>query len=96
MFQIGLPIGTGPRSSRRQSQWVTSTAASVGPYKLCSGTSSTSRNRFLSSSGSASPLHTTRRRDRHRPTVGSCAKTASIDGTKCTVVTDSRRISPAR
>ena len=45
MFAIGRPIGTIGRSlARSQSQNVTSSAASVGPYRLCNPASNLLRN----------------------------------------------------
>ena len=101
MFHTGRPIGTEVASgSATHSQYVTSTDASVGPYKLCSpafpAEPSVRRNRSASAAGSASPLQITRRRPVHPPTLGSARNAASMDGTKCTVVTRSARISSAR
>ncbi len=97
VLAIGTPIGTPPSgSSSRQVQCVTSTDASVGPYRLCTSARLRSRNRRTTAEVSASPLHTTRRSAVHPETPGSSAKTASIDGTKCAVVTRCSAITPAR
>src|SRR6185437_8208062 len=76
---------------------VTSTAASVGPYRLCSSTPGRrSWKRSTRDAGSASPLHTTHVRPEHRAD-SSCARNASsIDGTKCAFVTPCWRIASLR
>ncbi len=97
MLAMGRPMGTTPLSSSRQRQYVTSTAASVGPYRLCSPTpGSRSRKRVCVSRGSASPLHTTRVSPVHPAASGSSRNTLSIDGTKCAVVIRSSRTIRAR
>lgn len=89
MFQIGTPIGTSS-SAGSVSQQVTSTAASVGPYRFTGGTPSTSTQRRTSAPVSASPLHT-RLRTRPSPSraqaTGSASSARSMEGTKCSVVT---------
>ncbi len=95
VFHTGRPIGTAtaPGSTRTE---VTSTDASVGPYRLCSSAGSTAWNREARSAGSASPLHITRHSPMHSAAPGSSRNARSIEGTKCTVVTRSSWISPAR
>ena len=62
VFAIGLPMGTNARSlAGSHAHHVTSTAASVGPYRLWSSAGSRSKNRSWSALGSASPLQMTRR-----------------------------------
>ena len=81
----------GPSVGQRQK--VTSTDASVGPYRLCSSTlGSRSPKRATSSGGSASPLLITRFSSGAAPlsTSGCARNTARSDGTKWTVVTGSR------
>ncbi len=64
---------------------VTSTAASVGPYRLCSSVCGRrSWQRAASSAPSASPEQMTRR---SAGRAGSSRKSSSMDGTKCMVVT---------
>ena len=91
VFPTGLPIGTDARPSPALHSWnVTSTAASVGPYRLCSSAhGSFFRHRSFTSTGSASPLHTTLLIDLHSSSPGSSRNAWSIDGTKCSVVTPS-------
>ncbi len=97
VFHTGRPIGTGPSPvSSAHGQYVTSTAASVGPYRLCSGTSDTERKRARSSAERASPLQNTRRSPLSEAADGSRRNTSSIDGTKCRVVTPARRTVSAR
>ena len=63
VLAIGLPMGTkGSSLAGSQAQAVTSTAASVGPYRLCSSASSRAKKRSWSALGRASPLQMTRRR----------------------------------
>ncbi len=90
-------MGTGVAGPGRQAQRVTSTDASVGPYRLCSpAQGSTSWNASWVRVDRASPLQITRRSERARGAVGSRRNTSSMDGTKCAVVTDSRSTSSAR
>ncbi len=98
MFATGFPIGTSPRGpSRSHRHHVTSTAASVGPYKLSSrAPGSRPRHRCASSYGSASPLQITCRTVPHPSTPGSARNTCSIDGTKCSTVIRSRWIVSTR
>ncbi len=102
MLRTGRPIGTGRgRAAGRQLQAVTSTAASVGPYRLIAGTGSVARQRCSSSQGRASPLTSTRRKERQRAAKLSSAKSSarkkgSIEGTKWIVVIPSRSTSRAR
>ncbi len=62
MFAMGRPIGTMRLGSpATQDQNVTSTDASVGPYRLCSSTpGSRVKNRSCKAYGNASPLQITR------------------------------------
>ena len=95
VFQTGKPMGTGSlRSSRLAAQWLTSTAASVGPYRLCSAESMRAWKRSRIWAGRASPLQNTAC-IRSPSLPGSSRKAASIDGTKCTTSTRSRRIRAA-
>src|SRR5258708_7098149 len=66
---------------------VTSTTASVGPYKLCNvHLGNRSRKRRTVAAGRASPLHITRTKAEHSPSQA-CSRTAcNIEGTKCIVV----------
>ncbi len=83
VFHTGRPIGTdGAADPGSHRQEVTSTDASVGPYRLCSSTSSTEWKRCASSAGSASPLQMTRRSPVHERASGSCRNARSMDGTK--------------
>src|SRR5581483_1623644 len=87
MFAIGLPIGTTlPSFCLGHSQLVTSTDASVGPYRLCSCPGSRSKNRSTSSFFKASPLHITRFSPLQLPVPTPSKYTCSIEGTKYTVV----------
>src|SRR6185295_634795 len=94
VFATGVPIGvtSSPGAHRHQ---VTSTAASVGPYRLWSSGARSppkqSKKRFTRSDGSASPLQRTRWSDPHEATVGSSRKMRSSEGTKWTVVIRSSR-----
>ena len=101
MFQTGSPIGTEPDSSTAaaagSAHEVTSTDASVGPYRLCTTSPSTRAAATATSGESASPLHSTRRSEGPAPAAaGSATKAASIDGTKWTVVTPASRMMSAR
>src|SRR3546814_7010450 len=90
VLATGCPIGTlAPAAAALQFHAVTSTAASVGPYRLCNSTPGSFRpNDSTSDAGSASPLQITRRRPAQaRPTPGCSRNACSIDGTKCIVVT---------
>src|SRR5262249_14437511 len=62
IFALGLPIATLTwLSSLTHFQYVTSIAASVGPYRLCNSAHAILlRHPCASSAGSASPLHITR------------------------------------
>ena len=88
VFATGRPMGTSPGgASARHAQAVTSTAASVGPYRLCSSTSgSTAKKRSWRSRASASPLHTTLRIPPHPSKAPASRKARSMEGTKCSVV----------
>ncbi len=96
MFHTGRPIGTGPGPSWH-AQAVTSTDASVGPYRLCSAGPRIRNARAARSAGSTSPLHSTRRSPAAVPAAsGAARKARSIDGTKWTVVTAWSRMTEAR
>ena len=70
-----------------QGQYVTSIAASVGPYKLCKGTCGMqAKKRCCKAYGKASPLHITRRKLLTLACENCAKNTCSIDGTKCIVV----------
>src|SRR6185436_12119629 len=60
VFATGRPIGTVGLGPRSQAHQVTSTAASVGPYRFSSAAPERARNRSLRSRESASPLAITR------------------------------------
>lgn len=97
VFHTGRPMGTvGVVSAAEWAHAVTSTAASVGPYRLCTSAPVTVTARAASSVGSASPLQMIRRSAVPRQGAGSCRQTWSIDGTKWASVTRSRRTSSAR
>ncbi|NCL73150.1 hypothetical protein AIIKEEIJ_00585 [Rhodococcus sp. YH1] len=97
MFHTGAPIGTDTTSASVTSWNVTSTAASVGPYRLCTLTpGSTDRTRAATAAARASPDAKTYRNDEIPPTADSATNTASIDGTKCATVTDRARMTAAR
>src|SRR5215470_6681776 len=88
VFATGRPIGitTSPTSSGHFHH-VTSTAASVGPYRLCNSAHGiSSRHRRATTPDNASPLHRIRFTLPHRPTSPCSRKIPSIEGTKCTVV----------
>src|SRR6185437_11372619 len=97
VFATGRPIGTAPGSPPRTRHPVTSTVASVGPYKLNNPARSpnTEPNRSRAPPPSASPEHTTRRSHPHAPAWGTPRNASSIDGTKGAAPTRSARISPA-
>src|SRR5579872_1060819 len=113
-LSIGRPIGTppslsslpsfpsSPSSSPPHLQLLTSTAASVGPYKFSIRTPSFLPLLSANSSLNASPLHTINRKLPHPcSTPSSPTKTSSIDGTKCTIVIprfsiSSRKYLPSR
>ena len=87
VFAIGLPMGTNARSlAGSHAHQVTSTAASVGPYRLWSPAGSRSKNRSWSALGSASPLQMTLVRPVQSAARGSSRNSCSIDGTKWIVV----------
>ncbi|MNR39072.1 hypothetical protein D3C85_1572400 [compost metagenome] len=70
-----------------QVQWVTSMAASVGPYKLYKRAFGSFANTCCwASSGRASPLQTMRLSPPQASTPASWIKAWSIDGTKCKVL----------
>ena len=98
VLAIGRPIGTlAPAAPALQFHAVTSTAASVGPYRLCNSTRGNfCRNVSASDADSASPLQITRLRPAHAPTSPCSRKACSIDGTKCIVVTRCARTVSAR
>src|SRR3546814_14592231 len=90
VLATGCPIGTlAPAAAVLQFHAVTSTAASVGPYRLCNSTPGSFRtNDSTSDAGSASPLQITRRRPAQaRPTPGCSRNAGSNDGTKRNGVT---------
>ncbi|CAM3240215.1 hypothetical protein JANLI_04360 [Janthinobacterium lividum] len=92
---MGRPMGT-TASPARHCHHVTSMAASVGPYRLCScACDKAARVRSCKSAGSASPLQITVRKLAQAPGARLAANACSIDGTKCTVVTPWRSISAA-
>jgi hypothetical protein len=97
---VGHRPADGDRPARQggsHGQWVTSTAASVGPYRLCSSTpGSASAKRRTSSGVSASPLHTTRRSPAHRSGSPASSQARSMEGTKCSVVIPSPSTSAVR
>jgi hypothetical protein len=96
VFATGLPMGT-VGSPGRQAWCVTSTPASVGPYRSSSSTpGSRSKKRSRTSVSSASPLHTTRRTLPQRRVSPASRNAWSMEGTKCSVVTPSRSISSDR
>ena len=77
-----------PSSASAASSAVTSTAASVGPYRLCSSAPRQRARRTAAAArgGSASPLQTTRRSAAAAPRPPAASRNAcSIDGTKCSV-----------
>src|SRR5687768_10747730 len=85
VFHTGRPIGTtSAPPSRGQVQQLTSTAASVGPYRLVSTTGPENRSwkRRTSAGGSASPLQTTWRSDAQRPASTASTNGCSMEGTK--------------
>lgn len=101
VFQTGRPIGTlwpSAASAAVQSHTVTSTAASVGPYRLVGATPNHFRLPATRSGVSASPLVTTARGS-PAATVSragrSPRKARSMDGTKCNTATRSATISAA-
>src|SRR5438045_935134 len=97
MLWIGRPIGTLPPSCLlTHAQLVTSTAASVGPYRLCSSLPSLSKYSPSHSLDNASPLLNTRLSDWHLSTPGSRRNGSNIEGTKCTVVIPSAIIFSTR
>src|SRR6266508_3377541 len=93
VLATGPPIGTTASPATHRCQ-LTSTAASVGPYKFSNHTpGNRSMHRAANSALNTSPEHTTRRNDPNRPDKpGSSKNTSNIDGTKCTVVTPSAAI----
>ncbi len=95
VFHTGQPIGTllpvtAASSGPQAGYQLTSTAASVGPYRLCSGAPVKRSHSRHSSVGSASPLQKTRFSVRQEDTLSlssEATNAASIDGTKWVVVT---------
>ncbi|GAB3210087.1 hypothetical protein GCM10027262_34080 [Nocardia tengchongensis] len=71
---------------------MTETAASVGPYRLCSPAEVISRKPAPVSGGSASPITKTYFSEAHWARVACATKTVSIDGTKSVTVTPWRSI----
>ena len=74
VFHTGQPIGTllpvtAASSGPQAGYQLTSTAASVGPYRLCSGAPVKRSHSRHSSVGSASPLQNTRRSVRQQSTL---------------------------
>ncbi|BCK58639.1 hypothetical protein NWFMUON74_64110 [Nocardia wallacei] len=63
------------------------TAASVGPYRLCTAAPDTDRSAATVSGGSASPMTNTSRSVGTAPAGVWVANTVSIDGTKSVTVT---------
>src|SRR5579885_835640 len=98
VFAIGLPMGTVLcQVSDMHVHAVTSTDASVGPYKLCNRhCGSCSWKRLANIAGSASPLHITSCKFVHRPTSPCSRNTCSMEGTKCMVVILYRWIASTR
>src|SRR5215467_106501 len=98
VFAIGRPIGmTVGIFSAGQVHSVTSTAASVGPYKLYKlvwGRRSLKCRARMD--GSASPLHITRVRLEHCSACECSRNACNIGGTKCNVVIWFPRIVSAR
>ncbi len=98
MSATAAPIGTVVSSSAVTSWNVTSTAASVGPYRLCSAAPEMSRNRAAVCGGSASPDAKTFRSvatssalgcvgSPAAPLASDATNTDNIEGTKCATVT---------
>ncbi|BDT89287.1 hypothetical protein FMUAM8_50510 [Nocardia cyriacigeorgica] len=82
-------------SSASVTSWaVISTAVSVGPYMLCTRAPVTARARWAMAAGRVSPEQKMWRRV--GTSCSSATNAASIDGTKCATVMDSRRIRSAR
>ncbi|BDU08685.1 hypothetical protein FMUBM48_49480 [Nocardia cyriacigeorgica] len=97
MSSAAVPIGTLSRSAAVTSWAVTSTAASVGPYRLCRVAPLISRNAAAVAAGRASPeAKTSRKLSMDCAALGSATNTASIDGTKCVTVTPDSPITRAR
>ncbi|MCX6491767.1 MAG: hypothetical protein NTX68_12385 [Rhodococcus sp.] len=99
MFHTGAPIGMTSESESVTAWYVTSTAASVGPYRLCSSTEATARRSARAVvGGSASPEANISRSEapalRRRSTSGT--NTDIIDGTKCTTETRSRAMTSSK
>src|SRR5260370_40666250 len=66
---------------------VTSTTASVGPYKLCNvHLGNRSRKRRTVAAGRASPLHITRTKVEHAPSQACSRNACNVEGTKSIVV----------
>ncbi|KWV85676.1 hypothetical protein PFLmoz3_04697 [Pseudomonas fluorescens] len=94
VLAIGLPMGVlSGTTAPAQSHAVTSTAASVGPYRLYKPTpGNCCLKRRTRLPGRASPLHITRTSPAAWLTSPWARNTSSIDGTKCSVVTPSASI----
>ncbi len=87
MFHCGRPIGTVATSVSRAGQYVTDTAASVGPYRLCTAASDIARTAATVSGGSASPMTKMSRSVGTEPGAVWVANTVNIEGTKSVTVT---------
>ncbi|SLG99828.1 Uncharacterised protein [Mycobacteroides abscessus subsp. abscessus] len=96
MLNTGAPIGTVTVSASVTSWKVTSTPASVGPYRLCRRAPVSSRSRCAVTAGRPSPEAKTLRRPVHSAARGSTTNSDIIEGTKCAVVMCSSMISCAR
>ncbi|OLT34827.1 hypothetical protein BJF84_16050 [Rhodococcus sp. CUA-806] len=97
-MNTGRPIGTDETSTAPSNSWnVTSTAASVGPYKFTNRTpgNATWIARAVDT-GNASPEANTHRNDPTPTAASSAANTANIDGTKCATDTPSTPINSAK
>src|SRR2546430_1952355 len=75
---------------------VTSTAASVGPYRFSNRPGHVARQRATRGPGSASPLHTITRTRSQAGSPPDVTNASSIAGTKCSTVTPARWITSAR
>ncbi len=93
VLSIGRPIGTTSVRSRQGCQ-VTSTVASVGPYRLCSSASgSAAAKRWTRCAVNGSPMQNTRRRLAGAVDLSTASRNAaSSDGTNWTTPTRSRLI----
>ena len=84
MLKTGAPIGTVSRSVSTTSWKVTSTAASVGPYRLCSrGAGQLAQTVRGLAAATPHRRRTPSAATRSAATSASATNTASIDGTKC-------------